>query len=299
LKTPLLAAAIVFFACGPAAAQSSDTLNKIKEKNEIVLGVRATAFPFSYVDNAHQFIGYSVDLCLEVVQGLKSSLKQPDLKVRMVPVASSNRIPLIANGTVDLECGTTSNTVERQQQVAFSSTIFVSSTRFVSKKSAGFADMNALSGKAVAATAGSSNIRQVTELNVARKYNMRIAPVRDFAEGFLMMETDRAAAFFLDDITLSGLVANARTPDAYVISKEPLSVEPYALMMRKGDTAFKAEVDRILSATFGSGRINTIYAKWFESATPPKSINLQVPMSAALRRAVSTPTDSVEPSSYQ
>jgi glutamate/aspartate transport system substrate-binding protein len=261
--------------------------------------VRETALPFSYLDDAHQVIGYSVDLCLRVVDGLKTRLNLPQLKVKMVPVASSNRIPLMANGTIDLECGTTSNTAERQKQVAFSSTIFVSSTRFVSKKSAGLADLKALAGKPVVATAGSSNIRQVTELNVAGKYGMRIAPSRDFAEGFLMMETDRAAAFFLDDITLSGLIASSKSPELYVISKEPLSVEPYALMMRKDDPAFKALVDGVLKTTFESGAIQGIYGKWFESAIAPEGVNLQVPMSAALRRAIATPTDSVDPAAYQ
>ncbi|HBP28096.1 amino acid ABC transporter substrate-binding protein [Advenella sp. S44] len=299
MKTSMFVAALTLIASTCATAQPVDTLSKIKQKNEIALGVRETAQPFSYLDASHQFVGYSVDLCLKVVEGIKTHLNQPDLKIRMVPIASSNRIPLMANGTIDLECGTTSNTVERQKQVAFSSTIFVSSTRFVSKKSANLADLSSLAGKAVVATAGSSNIRQITALNVAHKYGMRIAPARDFAEGFLMMETDRAAAFFLDDITLAGLVANAKTPDAYVISKTPLSVEPYALMMRKGDASFKRLVDDVLKSTFASNTIDGIYAKWFESAIPPKSINLRVPMSPALRRAIATPTDSTDAASYQ
>lgn len=299
MKTSTLVAALTLAASTCAVAQPTDTLSKIKNKNEIALGVKETAQPFSYLDGDHQFVGYSVDLCLKVVEGLRTQLKLPELKVRMVPVASSNRIPLIANGTVDLECGTTSNTVERQKQVAFSSTIFVSSTRFVSKKSANLADLSALAGKAVVATAGSSNIRQITALNAQRKYGMRVAPARDFAEGFLMMSTDRAAAFFLDDITLAGLVANAKTPDAFVISKEPLSVEPYALMMRKDDPSFKKFVDDELKSLFASGAINGIYAKWFESAIPPKSINMRVPMSAALQRAIAHPTDSTDATSYQ
>lgn len=299
LDKRLLAALPLSMLCGLAVAQSSDTISKIRDKQEIALGVRETALPFSYLDDAHQFVGYSVDLCLRVVEGVKTSLKLPALKVKMVPVASSNRIPLIANGTVDLECGTTSNTVERQRQVAFSSTIFVSSTRFVSKKSAGFESLAALAGKPVVATAGSSNIRQVTELNVARSYNMRISPARDFAEGFLMMETDRAAAFFLDDITLSGLIASSKNPGDFVLSKEPLSVEPYALMMRKGDPAFKSLVDGVLKATFESGAINAIYTRWFESPIPPKGINMRVPMSPALRKAVAHPTDSTDPAVYQ
>lgn len=296
---PLFAALVLCTLCAASAAQSSDTISKIRERQEIVLGVRETALPFSYLDDSHRFVGYSVDLCLRVVEGVKASLKLPELKLKMVPVASSNRIPLISNGTIDLECGTTSNTVERQQQVAFSSTIFVSSTRFVSKKSAGLDSVTALGGKPVVATAGSSNIRQVTELNVARSYNMRISPSRDFAEGFLMMETDRAAAFFLDDITLSGLVASSKSPGDFVISKEPLSVEPYALMMRKGDSGFKTLVDGVLKTTFESGAISAIYARWFEAPIPPKGVNLQVPMSPALRKAISRPTDSTDPASYQ
>ncbi|WP_415788652.1 amino acid ABC transporter substrate-binding protein [Bordetella tumulicola] len=299
MKTPILVAALTLFACACAAAQPSNTLTKIKEKNEIALGVKETALPFSYLIDSHQVAGYSVDVCLKVVESLKTTLGLPNLKVKMVQVASSNRIPLMANGTIDLECGTTSNTIERQKQVAFSSTIFVSSTRFVSKKSAGLNDLSALANKAVVATAGSSNIRQITALNATRQYAMRIAPVRDFAEGFLMMETDRAAAFFLDDITLSGLVANSKTPDAFVISKEPLSVEPYALMMRKDDPAFKAQVDDALRTIFADGTIKDIYAKWFESAIPPKGVNLHVPMSPALQRVIAHPTDSAQPAAYQ
>jgi glutamate/aspartate transport system substrate-binding protein len=285
--------------CSVATAQSSGTIDKIREKQEIALGVRETALPFSYLNDSHQFVGYSVDLCLRVVETVKASLKLPGLKVKLVPIASSNRIPLIANGTIDLECGTTSNTVERQKQVAFSSTIFVSSTRFVSKKSAGFTDLAALKDKPVVATAGSSNLRQITELNATRGYGMRISPSRDFAEGFLLMETDRSAAFFLDDITLSALVASSKNPAEFVISKEPLSVEPYALMMRKGDPTFKSLVDSALKATFESGDIKAIYARWFESPVPPKGINLHVPMSPALSKAIAHPTDSVDPASYQ
>ncbi|WP_322012680.1 amino acid ABC transporter substrate-binding protein [Paraburkholderia sp. J12] len=285
--------------CETAVAQSSETMSKIREKHEITLGVRETALPFSYLDDAHHFVGYSVDLCLRVVDAVKTSLKLPDLKVNMVPIASSNRIPLIANGTVDLECGTTSNTVERQQQVAFSSTIFVSSTRFVSKKSAGLDNLDTLRGKRVVATAGSSNLRQITALNVAHSYNMQISPSRDFAEGFLMMDTDRAAAFFLDDITLSALAASSKNPADFVISKEPLSVEPYALVMRKDDPVFKSIVDGALKSTFESGAIDAIYTRWFESPIPPKGINLHVPVSPALRKAFARPTDSADPASYQ
>lgn len=284
---------------GNSSAQAlTGTLKKIQERGEITLGAREAALPFSYYDDDHRPIGYSIDLCLKVVDAIKAQLKMPNLKTTMVQVASSSRIPLMANGTIDLECGTTSNTAERQKQVAFSVTTFVAGTKFVSKKANNLTDLAALRNKPVVATAGSSNILQISELNAAKSLGLRIASSKDFAEGFLMVETNRASAFFLDDVTLAGLAAGSKNPGDYIISTEALSVEPYALMMRKDDPEFKKSVDAALVALFKSGEINRIYHKWFQTPIPPKGINMSLPMSPTLQKIVATPTDSPNPSAY-
>ncbi|MES2026644.1 MAG: amino acid ABC transporter substrate-binding protein [Pseudomonadota bacterium] len=289
---------LVMVAGNSSAQAVTGTLKKIQERGEITLGTREAALPFSYYDDEHRPIGYSIDLCLKVVDAVKAQLKMPNLKVTMVQVASSSRIPLIANGTIDLECGTTSNTAERQKQVGFSVTTFVAGTKFVSKKANNLKDLNALKDKPVVATAGSSNIRQISELNATKNIGMRIASSKDFAEGFLMVETNRASAFFLDDVTLAGLAAGSKSPAEFVISNEALSVEPYALMMRKDDPEFKKTVDAALIATFKSGEINRIYHKWFQTPVPPKGINMGLPMSAPLLKVVAHPTDSPDPAAY-
>lgn len=282
-----------------ASAQTSGgTLDKVKERGVISLGVRESALPFSYLDDNHQPIGYSVDLCLRVVESIKSHLEMPDLKVKTVPVASSSRIPLMANGTIDLECGTTSNTADRQKQVGFSVTTFIAGTRFISKKENNLRSLESLRGKKVVATAGSSNLRQISDLNTSKNLGINIAAVKDFGEGFLMVETNRAAAFFLDDITLAGLAAASKNPTDYVISAESLSVEPYAIMVRKDDDAFRKLVNDSLTSLYKSGEIRRIYHKWFQSPVPPKGIAMNVPVSAPLEKAFAQPTDSPHPSDY-
>jgi glutamate/aspartate transport system substrate-binding protein len=282
-----------------AVAQDSPTLKRIRDAGEVVLGVRDASIPFSYLDDKQQQVGYSVDLCLRVVEAIKADLKRPDLRVRYNPVTSANRIPLIANGTVDIECGSTVNNPERQKQVAFSYTTYVVSTKFVAKKSSNLKTLADLKGKTVVCTAGTNTFGRVNELNAKHDLGMTIVTGKDHAESMLMMESGRAAAFFEDDILLTGLVANSRNPAEFALGTEAYSIDPYALMLPRGDAGFKRAVDSTLAELFKSGAIMPIYAKWFDKPIPPKGMTLGVPMSPALKKAIATPTDSPEPSAYQ
>jgi glutamate/aspartate transport system substrate-binding protein len=283
---------------GSVAQDLSGTLRKIKETNAITLGHRESSVPFSYYDDKQQVVGYAMDLCYRITDAVKAELKLPDLQVQLNPVTSATRIPLIANGTVDLECGSTTNNAERQKQVAFTITHFVTANRFVSKKPANLKTVDDLRGKTIVSTSGTTNIKQITEIGAQRGLNLNILAAKDHAEAFLMVETGRAAAFVMDDILLYSLVASSKSPQTYVISPDPLSVEPYGIMLRRGDDAFKKVVDEAMITTYRSGAINTIYDKWFLSPIPPKGINLNVPMSAAFKKVVASPTDSPDPAVY-
>jgi glutamate/aspartate transport system substrate-binding protein len=214
-------------------------------------------------------------------------------------VTSANRIPLMANGTVDLECGSTTNNLERQKQVAFTITHFVTANRFVTKRSAKIGKLADLKGKTVVSTAGTTNIKQITEINNRDNLGMNIISANGHPEAFQMVETGRAAAFVMDDILLYGLVAQSRRPKDYVISAEALSVEPYGIMLRKDDPEFKKVVDAAMVQTYKSGAVNGLYQKWFMKPIPPRNINLNVPMSAQLKKVVSNPTDSGDPADYK
>jgi glutamate/aspartate transport system substrate-binding protein len=205
----------------------------------------------------------------------------------------------MANGTVDLECGSTTNNLERQKQVEFTITHFVTANRFVSKRSGKIGKLADLKGKTVVSTAGTTNIKQITEINNQQKLGMNIISANGHPEAFQMVETGRAVAFVMDDILLYSLVAQSRSPKDYVISSEALSVEPYGIMVRKDDPAFKKVVDAAMVNTYKSGAINGIYQKWFQKPIPPKNINLNVPMSAPLKKVVSNPTDSGDPADYK
>jgi glutamate/aspartate transport system substrate-binding protein len=281
-----------------AQAQETGTLKKIKETGTITLGVRDSSIPFSYLDDKQSYQGYSIDLCLKVVTAVQKQLGMTSLNVKLNPVTSATRIPLMANGTIDMECGSTTNNMERQKQVAFAPTTFVTATRILSKKAANVKSLADLRGKSVVSTSGTANLKQLTQLNADQNLGINVLPAKDHAEAFLMVETGRAVAFVMDDILLASLAANSKAPADYEISKEALSVEPYGIMMRKDDVAFKKAVDSAISNVLTSGDINRIYAKWFMQAIPPKGINLNWPMSDQFKVVVAKPTDSGEPSAY-
>src|SRR2546430_8759325 len=228
------------FAAGPALAQDlTGTLKKIKDTGALTLGHRESSVPFSYYDDKQQVVGYAMDLCARIVDGVKNSLKLATLETKLNPVTSATRIPLIANGTVDLECGSTTNNLERQKQVSFTITHFVTANRFVSKKAANLKTVDDLKGKTIVSTSGTTNIKQITELNGQQNLGITILPAKDHAEAFLMVESGRAVAFFMDDILLYSLVASSKAPAEWVISTDALSVEPYGIMLRKDDPSFK------------------------------------------------------------
>jgi glutamate/aspartate transport system substrate-binding protein len=284
---------------GPALAQElTGTLKKIKETGIISLGHRESSLPFSYYDDRQQVVGYAMDLCARIVDGVKNELKLAKLETRLNPVTSATRIPLMANGTIDLECGSTTNNLERQKQVSFTITHFVTGNRFVSKKSANLKRVEELKGKTIVSTSGTTNIKQITEIGAQKGLNLNILAAKDHAEAFLMVETGRAAAFVMDDILLYSLVAGSKSPQDYVISADALSIEPYGIMLRRDDAAFKKVVDQAMIATYRSGAINPIYEKWFLKPIPPKGINLNVPMSDAFKKVVANPTDSGDPAVY-
>lgn len=294
--TVLIAAGIV--AAG-AQAQETGTLKKIKETGTITLGVRDSSIPFSYLDDKQSYQGYSLDLCMKVVTAVQKHLGMPGaLNVKLNPVTSATRIPLMANGTIDMECGSTTNNLERQKQVAFAPTTFVTGTRLLAKKSSNINTLADLKGKTLVSTSGTANLKQVTALNAEKNLGMNIMAAKDHAEAFLMVETGRAVAFAMDDILLASLAASSKSPGDYSITKESLSVEPYGIMMRRDDPAFKKVVDSAIANVFKSGEINRIYAKWFQSPIPPKGISLNWPLTEQLKQVIAKPTDSGDPVVY-
>jgi glutamate/aspartate transport system substrate-binding protein len=297
MKTAFALLAVAALAL-PAAAQEG-TLKKIKDSGSITIGHRDASLPFSYYDDKQQPIGYAMDLCHRIVDAVKAELKMPKLETKYQLVTSANRIPLMANGTIDLECGSTTNNLARQKEVSFTITHFVTANRWVAKKSAKLKSLQDLKGKTIVSTAGTTNIKQITEINAQQNLGMNIISANGHPEAFQMVETGRAVAFVMDDILLAGLAAQSRSPKDYEISAQGLSVEPYGIMLRKDDPAFKKVVDAAMSNTYKSGAINAIYSKWFEKPVPPKGVNLSLPMSAAFKKVVAKPTDSGDPKDYE
>jgi glutamate/aspartate transport system substrate-binding protein len=298
--TTLVTAGLAFSASTVCAQGTAPgTLDKLKTSGSITIGHRDASIPFSYLDDKQQPVGYAMDLCARIIESIKAELKMPALKVVYQPVTSATRIPLLANGTIDLECGSTTNNAERQKQVAYTATHFVTANRFVSKKADKLMSLADLKGKTVVSTSGTTNIKQITELNAAQNLGLNILVAKDHAESFLMVDTGRAAAFVMDDILLAGLVASSANPAQWQVSSDALSVEPYGIMLRKDDAAFKQVVDGAMRAMYKSGEVGKLYTKWFQSAIPPKGINLNIPMSDALKKVAANPTDSPDPAAYK
>jgi glutamate/aspartate transport system substrate-binding protein len=294
----LLALSASFAVAGTAQAQDG-TLGKIKSSGAITIGHRDASVPLSYYDDKQQPIGYALDLCMRIVDAVKAELKMPNIKLNYQLVTSANRIPLMANGTIDLECGSTTNNIARQKEVGFTITHFVTANRWAAKKASKVNALADLKGKTIVSTAGTTNIKQITEINAAQNLGMNIISANGHSEAFQMVETGRAVAFVMDDIILAGLVAQSRAPGDYAISAVGLSVEPYGIMLRRDDPAFKKVVDAAVRNLYKSGQINGIYEKWFLKPIPPKGINMQLPMTAAFKKVVANPTDSGDPKVYE
>ncbi|OEC59297.1 MULTISPECIES: glutamate/aspartate ABC transporter substrate-binding protein [Pseudomonadaceae] len=293
LPKVLAAAIAATLISAPAIADElTGTLKKIKDSGTIVLGHRDASIPFSYLGTEPgKPIGYSHDLQLKVVEAVKKELALPDLKVRYNLVTSQTRIPLVQNGTVDIECGSTTNNLERQKQVDFSVGIFEVGTRLLSKKTAGINDFADLKGKNVVTTAGTTSERLLKSMNAEKQMGMNIISAKDHGESFLMLESGRAVAFMMDDALLYGEMAKAKKPDDWVVTGQPQSYEIYGCMVRKGDEAFKKVVDKAIADVYASGEINGIYDTWFTQPIPPKNLNLNFPMSDELKKLIATPTD--------
>jgi glutamate/aspartate transport system substrate-binding protein len=296
---PKLAWGLAALCLAASAWAQTGTLKKIKDSGTITIGHRDSSIPFSYYDDKQNVVGYAVDICMAAVDAVKDTLKMPNLKVVMNPVTSATRIPLIANGTIDLECGSTTNNLDRQKQVAFTNTYFVTANRYVAKKSSNIKTLADLKGKTVVSTSGTTNIKWLTEENGKQNLGMNIIPAKDHAEAFLMVETDRAVAFFMDDILLYSLVASSKAPADYAIGSEAYSVEPYGAMMPKDDPEFAKVVNDATAKLYKSGQMNALYDKWFQKPIPPKGVNLNVPMSSQLKAALANPTSSGDPAVYK
>jgi glutamate/aspartate transport system substrate-binding protein len=295
-----LALAAALSAGTAQAEELTGTLKKIKETGAITIGFRESSIPFSYLDDNQKPIGFAIDICLKIVEAVKKELKLDNLKIEFNPVTSSTRIPLLANGTIDLECGSTTNNADRLKQVAFTNTHFLTATRYVSKKSSKLNSIEDLKGKTVASSAGTTNIKQLTEANAARNLGINIVPAKEHAESFLMVETDRAVAAVLDDVLLASFVAGSKDSDAYVISTDAFSKpEPYGIMLRKDDPAFKKVADDATAALYTGGEGLKLYDKWFMAKIPPKGLNLNTPIAPELKAEFAKPSDSPDPDSYK
>ncbi len=282
-------AAAVFAA--PAFAQESATLKKIKDTGSITLGHRESSIPFSYYDDKQQVIGYAHEILLKVVDAIKADQKLAKLDVKLMPVTSANRITLVQNGTVDIECGSTTNNTERQKQVSFSNTFFVIGTRIQVKKDGGIKDFGDLAGKNVVTTAGTTSERLLRKMNEDKKMGMNIISAKDHGESFLTLETGRAAAFMMDDALLYGEIAKAKKPGDWAVVGTAQSKEAYGCMIRKDDAGFKKVVDDAIAKVQTSGEADKIYAKWFMNPIPPKGLNLNMPMSDEMKALHKAPND--------
>jgi len=289
LSALMAAAAVVLLSA--TGVQAADTLAKIAESGKITLAYRESSVPFSYLDGPNKPIGFSVELSNAVVDAVKKKLNKPNLQVQLMPVTSQNRIPLITNGTVDLECGSTTNNSARGKDVAFAVNHFYTGTRLLVKKSSKIKNYADLAKKTVASTTGTTNALVMRKYNTEKNLDMDIVLGKDHADAFLLVESDRALAFAMDDILLYGLIANAKNPADYEVVGEALQVEPYACMLPKDDPAFKKLVDDTFIGMMKSGEFEKLYTKWFMSPIPPKNVPLNLPMSQQLKDNIKTPSD--------
>jgi len=296
----VLALAVLLSGAAATAAPEGPTLTRIRETGVIVMGYRPASLPFAYLDAQLKPVGYSVELCERVIEALRTRLQLPELEVQRVAVGSATRLPLIANGTLDLECGITTNTAERARSQAFSVTIFVAETRLMTRSSEPAQSLADLRGKPVASTIGTTSIQHLHKVNEQQGLGIRILGGLDDPEAFQLLRSGRAVAFLMDDVLQRSLLAQAGSDRAgYVISDRALTVEPYAIGMNRDDPAFKALVDEVLVGLYRSGEIQAIYRRWFESPLPSSGINLRLPMSPAFKRVVAKPTDTPDPAHYR
>ncbi len=269
----------------PAFGQElTGTLKKIKDAGSITIGHRETSIPFSYLDDKQQPIGYSMDLCMAIVEEVKKELAMPTLAVKYNPVTSQTRIPLMSNGTIDIECGSTTNNLTRQKQVAFAPVTFVTGTKLLVKKSSKIKTYKDLKNKTVVVTQGTTNERVIKALSDKENLNIKFLNAKDHAESFLTVKSGRAAAFSMDDVLLYGLTAKDEKPKDFEVVGDYLSYDPYGIMFRKNDGDFAIVAARALANLMRSGDINKIYDKWFINKLPSGE-TIGMPMSPLLKTA--------------
>lgn len=274
-----------------AAAQTADTLKKLQDTGRLALAYRESSVPFSYIAGPGKPVGFSIDIANAVVQEIKKRSGGKTLEVEYVPVTAQNRIPLLLNGTIDLECGSTTNNSTRGKDVAFAINHFYTGTRLLAKKASRVKNYADLAGKPIATTTGTTNAQVLRKYNNEKGLNMQLVLAKDHADAMLLVEANRAPAFGMDDILLYGLIATSKNPADWEVVGDALQVEPYACMLRKNDPRFKAVVDGVIAGMMKSGEFERLYNKWFMSPIPPNNINLKVPMSPVLRDALKNPTD--------
>ncbi|KWR87294.1 glutamate/aspartate ABC transporter substrate-binding protein [Cupriavidus sp. IDO] len=281
------------FMCGTAQAaeQLTGTLKKIKDTGVITLGVRDSSIPFNYNLGGVRQVGYSYDINMKIVEAIKDQLKMPNLQVKEIPITSQNRITLLQNGTIDIECGSTTNNLERQKQASFTTSIFIIGTRIMVKKDGGIKDWADLKGKNVVTTAGTTSERLLRKMNDDQKLGMNIISTKDHGQSFLTLESGRAVAFMMDDALLYGERAKAKNPSDWIVVGKPQSRESYGCMIRKDDPQFKKLSDTVITGLMKDGTINTMYTKWFMQPVPPKGLNLDFPLSEDMKALFKTPND--------
>ena len=288
LSTLMTAALMTTGLATPTFAQ---TLKKITDSNRITVSYRESSVPFSYLIGSNKAVGFSVELSEAIIDDVRKATKKPNLEVAFMPVTSQNRIPLLVNGTYDLECGSTTNNSTRAKDVTFSTNIFYTGTRLLVKKTSGVKNYADLAKKTVASTTGTTNAQVIRKYNTDKNLDMQLILGKDHDDSMLLVENDRAVAFAMDDILLFGLRANSKNPESLEVVGESLQVEPYACMVRKDDVEFKNLVDGTINRLMKSGEFARLYTKWFESAIAPKGVNLGLPMSADLKANLKTLSD--------
>lgn len=286
LTKNLVLCALITVGLHAAHAQESDTLKKIRETKTASIGVRDSAAPLSYATGNGAYAGYHVDICRQVLEELV-----PGVKISYVSVTSTNRIPLVQNGTTVMECGSTTNTDARQKDVAFSLTTFVAEIRMAVKKSSGIQSVAQLEGKTAVSTSGGTGLTMLRKIQKTQNLKFDVLAGRDHAESFLLLESGRADAFVLDDNVIAGLIALSAQPQDYILVGEPMSADPNAVMLPKNDPAFKAAVDGVMARMMRSGEMAALYDKWFMKPIPPRNVTVGLSMSSTLRRLFKEPND--------